>query len=140
VVRQAIAILEHAGFSTEVLVLRHVANYRSTDNWWNLYIGHHDAYAATNFPLGVLTLYQPFFGTAVDDTERAVILLHESQHLLGAGEEAALERVWRDKRRLGWTAASYGGTKVWRNTSDWTASTVPSLFHCGRNGTSDCAP
>jgi len=139
-VRQAVEQLEHAGFSREVLMLRHFANYRSTDNWWNLYLGHHDAYAATNFPLGVVTLYPPFFGTAVDDTERAAILLHEAQHLCGFGEEAALARVWRQKERVGWTAATYGGTNVWKNVREWTASGVPALFQCGPDGHSDCVP
>ena len=100
---EAIVRLEHCGLSREVVVLRHFANYRTTDNWWNTYLGHHDAYAASNLPLGVVTLYPPFFDAAVDDTERAVILLHEAQHLLGSGEEAALERVWREKARLGCT-------------------------------------
>ncbi len=89
-VMRAIAILEHAGFSKEVVMLRHFANFRATDNWWNAYVGHRQAYAATNFPLGVVTLYDPFFRVAIDDTERAAILLHEAQHLLGAGEPAAL--------------------------------------------------
>lgn len=118
---QSIALLDRAGFSREVLVLRHFANYRATDNWWNQYLGHREAYAATNFPLGIVTLYPPFFTVAVDDTERAVILLHEAQHLWGSGEDAALERVWREKQRLGWTAGAYGETRVWKNVKEWTA-------------------
>jgi hypothetical protein len=138
VVMRAIPLLERSGFSREVLVLRHFANYRATDNWWNLYVGHPDAYAATNFPLGVVTLYPPFFTAAVDDTERAAILLHEAQHLWGAGEDAALERVWRTKQRLGWTAAEYSQSKVWRNTREWTAAGVPALFQCGPDRHADC--
>src|SRR5689334_6819712 len=92
-VMQAIRVLEQSGFSRDVVMLRHFANYRATDNWWNQQLGHRDAYAATNFPLGVVTLYGPFFKVAVDDTERAAILLHEAQHLSGAGEAAALETV-----------------------------------------------
>jgi hypothetical protein len=42
-------------------MLRHFANYRATDNWWNIYLGHSDAYAATNSPLGVVTRYSPVF-------------------------------------------------------------------------------
>jgi len=137
-VLQAIAQLEHAGFSREVVVLRHFANYRSTDNWWNEYLGHRDAYAATNFPLGIVTLYRPFFAVAVDDTERAAVLLHEAQHLWGAGEDAALERVWRDKQRLGWTADKYGATRAFTNTSEWTAAALPTLFQCGADRHSDC--
>jgi hypothetical protein len=139
-VLQAVSQLEHAGFSREVLVLRHFANYRVTDNWWNVYLGHHDAYAATNFPLGVVTLYPPFFGVAVDETERAAILLHEAQHLWGASEAAALEHAWREKGRLGWTADKYGDTRVWKNTKEWTAAEVSTLFQCGPGGHADCAP
>ena len=138
-VMRSVELLEHAGFSKEVTMLRHFANYRATDNWWNNYIGHSQAYAATNFPLGVVTLYAPFFRTAVDDTERAVILLHEAQHLAGAGEPAALELTWREKSRLGWTAEKYGETKVWKNTKEWTAADVPLLFQCGTDGHGDCA-
>lgn len=139
-VYRSIQILNGAGFSREAAMLRHFANFRATDNWWNVYLGHHDAYAATNFPLGVLTLYEPFFRTAVDDNERAIILLHEAQHLIGCGEDTALERVWREKRRLGWIAEQYGETKVWKNTQEWTRASVPSLFACGASHTSDCAP
>jgi hypothetical protein len=122
IVRQAIAVLAQAGFTREVVMLRHFANYRATDNWWNRYQGHQQAYAATNFPLGVVTLYRPFFAVAVDDTERAAILLHEAQHLIGAGEEEALRRVWNEKDRIGWTADKYADTRVWKNTKEWTES------------------
>jgi hypothetical protein len=137
-VRQAISLLDRSGFSREVTMLRHFANYRATDNWWNLYLGHADAYAATNFPLGVVTLYPPFFTAAADDVERGAILLHEAQHLLGAGEEAALETVWRAKQRFGWTAAEYSESKVWKNTREWTAAGVPALFQCGADRDADC--
>jgi hypothetical protein len=138
-VRQAVSLLERSGFSREVLVLRHFANYRATDNWWNLYLGHPGAYAATNFPLGVVTLYPAFFNTAADDTERAAILLHEAQHLWGSGEDAALDLVWRNKQRLGWTAEQYGQTRVWMNTREWTTAAVPALFQCGPDRQRDCA-
>ncbi len=135
---RAIGILEHAGFSKEVAMLRHFANFRATDNWWNVHVGHSQAYAATNFPLGVVTLYEPFFCVAVDDTERAAILLHEAQHLLGSGEAAALEVTWREKSRIGWTADQYATSKVFRNTREWTMAEVPSLFHCGPRADGDC--
>jgi hypothetical protein len=137
-VMHAVSLLERAGYLREVLVLRHFANYRRTDNWWNLHQGHGDAYAAVNFPLGVVTLYRPFFTVPVDDVERAAILCHEAQHMLGSGEEAALERVWREKSRLGWTADKYNGTRVWRNVREWTAAAVPALFTCGPDRQSDC--
>jgi len=137
-VKAAISILEQRGFSRQAFVLKHLVKYRATDNWWNSYLGHRDAYAATNFPFEVVTLYPEFFDTTVDDTERAAILLHESHHLFGSGEEAALEGVWRVKSRLGWTAAKYGATKVWTNTRDLTTAAAPQLFSCGNDGHADC--
>lgn len=136
----AIAVLEQKGFSKQAFVLNHLVNYRDTDNWWNRSVGHHDAYAATNFPFEVVTLYPEFFDVAVDDTERAAILLHESYHLFGSGEAAALEGVWRNKRRLGWTADRYSQTKVWANTIESTTSLAPKLFQCGPDEHSDCVP
>ena len=93
----AIAVLKQNGFERQVFALNHLTRYRSTDSWWNGYVGHQNAYAATNFPFEVVTLYPEFFNTAVDDTERAAILLHESYHLYGSGEAAALESTWREK-------------------------------------------
>ncbi len=139
-VDRAITVLEQKGFGKEAFVLRHVVSFRTTDNWWNMQVGHHDAYAATNFPFEVLTLYPEFFDVATDDTERAAILLHESYHLFGSGEAAALEGVWRNKSRIGWTADKYGETKVWKNTKDLTTSEVPQLFRCGTDGKTDCKP
>ena len=77
-------------------------------------------------------------GDCAPAAERAAILLHEAQHLWGAGEDAALERVWRTKQRLGWTAAEYSQSKVWRNTREWTAAGVPALFQCGPDRHADC--
>ena len=137
-VKAAIAVLDQKGFARQTFVLNHLVKFRATDNWWNGYVGHHDAYAATNFPFEVVTLYPEFFDTAVDDTERAAILLHESHHLFGSGEEAALEGVWREKQRLGWTADKYGMTRVWANTRELTATGAPKLFTCGADGHADC--
>ena len=137
-VNAAIAMLEQNGFGKQAFVLNRLVRYRGTDNWWNRYVGHHDAYAATNFPFEVLTLYPEFFQHSVDDNERAAILLHEAYHLFGSGEEAALEGVWRNKQRLGWTVEKYSQTKVWINTRDLTMAQVPNLFSCGQDGKSDC--
>src|SRR5436189_155299 len=41
-VADAIAVLKQAGFSKEAFVLGNLVGYRSTDNWWNLYMGHQD--------------------------------------------------------------------------------------------------
>jgi hypothetical protein len=137
-IKSSIAILQQRGFNREAFVLSNLVQYRDTDNWWNRYVGHHDAYAATNFPFEIVTVYPEFFTAAVDDTERAAILLHESYHLFGSGEAAALEGVWRSKQRLGWTADKYSQTKVWNNTRELTATGVPKLFACGSDGHSDC--
>lgn len=138
-VDRAVDLLEQRGFGRQAFVLRHLVSYRATDNWWNMQVGHASAYAATNFPFEIMTLYPEFFDTAKDDTERAAILLHESQHLFGSGEAAALKATWLLKGRLGWTAAQYGGTKVWRNTKELTSQYAPELFRCGPKQDADCA-
>jgi hypothetical protein len=140
IVARSVAILEQKGFGKEATVLSTFTSYRSTDNWWNRYVGHRDAYAATNFPFEVMTLYPEFFDHSADDVERAVILLHEAQHLFGSNEAEALEHVWRIKQRLGWTEERYGQTRVWINTKELTMNLVPELFKCGPEGTSDCVP
>jgi hypothetical protein len=134
----AIALIEQSGFTREGFVLRHAANFRSTDNWWNRWLGHRDAYAATNFPFEIVTLYSEFFDTPVDDRERAAVLLHEARHLLGDGEDAALRSTWMSKQRLGWTKDRYQQTKVWDNTERLTRTQFPYLFQCGSDGKSDC--
>lgn len=139
VVERAVAVLEAKGFDKQSFVLKRLTRYRATDSWWNNYLGHRDAYAATNFPFEIVTLYGEFFDKTVDDTERAVILLHEAEHLLGAGEERALEVTWRSKAQLGWNESTYGKTKVWNNTKELTQRLVPSLFVCGPEGKADCA-
>lgn len=137
-VNNAIALLQQAGFTREVFVLKRLAAFRATDNWLNAYVGHRDAYAATNFPFEVVTLYQEFFDVPVDDRERASVLLHEARHLLGDGEEAALDFTWHNKRRLGWTADKYSQTRVWDATERLTKAKFPYLFQCGTDGKSDC--
>jgi hypothetical protein len=139
-VYKAIDVLDQHGFGTEAFVLRHLVNYRATDNWWNRWVGHKEAFAATNFPFEVVTLYPEFFNDSVDDVERAAILLHESHHLYGSGEAAALEGAWRDKSKIGWTAAKYSQTKVWKSTRELTMSYVPRAFQCGDDGRTDCYP
>ena len=137
-VNDAIAVVEKGGFDRDTTVLRHVVFFRSSENWWNRYVGHENAYAATNFPFAVVTLYPAFFKVPVDATERASILLHESQHVFGVDEATALQRVWLGKGRLGWTAQNYSRTRVWRNTREWTKDAAPVLFRCGADQQSDC--
>src|SRR5437870_10213427 len=137
-ITRATNVLDQRGFSSNAFVLRHLVAYRSTDNWWNRYIGHRDAYAATNFPFEIVTLYPEFFDVPVDDCERAAVLLHEARHLLGDGEEAALRTTWQNKRRLGWTVDRYRQTRVWDATERLTKAQFPYMFQCGSDGQSDC--
>ncbi|HLL75421.1 MAG TPA: hypothetical protein VK421_09145 [Pyrinomonadaceae bacterium] len=136
-IHSATRLLDERGFGDSARLLR-LATYRSTDNWWNRYVGHREAYAAVNFPFQVVTLYPDFFSHPTDDTERAVILLHEAYHLAGSGEERAFSGVWRDKERLGWTKERYGQTRVWGSVREFTAQHAPSLFRCGEDGRGDC--
>ena len=137
-VDKGIAVLQQSGFTREAFILNHLTSFRSTDNWWNSYVGHRDAYAATNFPFEVVTLYPEFFALPVDDRERAAVLLHEARHLMGDGEDAALQTAWKNKQRLGWTSDKYNRTRVWDATEDLTKARFPYMFQCGADGQSDC--
>lgn len=137
-VNRAIAVLDEKGFSREAFVLKYLSSFRASDNWLNAYVGHRDAYAATNFPFEVVTLYPDFFSLPADDIERAAVLLHEARHLLGDGEEAALEMTWKNKRQLGWTAEKYGQTRVWDATEDLTRGRFAYMFQCGADEQADC--
>lgn len=138
-VRGAVELIEKNGFTREAFLLRRLTCFRTTDNWWNSWNGHGEAYAATNFPFEIVTLYPEFFKYPTDDTERAVILLHEARHLAGAGEREAFASVWRDKARLGWTREKYSHTRVWKNVAEFTQRYAPELFTCGADGRQDCA-
>jgi hypothetical protein len=137
-IERAVALLEEKGLGEHTFALRRLVSYRATDSWWNKWNGHRDAYAATNFPFEVVTLYPDFFTKPTDDTERAVILLHEAYHLAGANEQGAFAGVWRDKQRLGWTKDRYAQTHVWRSVREFTAQNAPELFRCGDDGKGDC--
>jgi hypothetical protein len=137
-VHRAIKVLEERGFTNEAFVLRNAVSYRATDNWWNRLVGHATAYAATNFPFEVVTLYPDFFNVPVDDVERAMILLHESNHLRGRGEPAAFSNVWREKAQLGWIKETYGQTRIWKNVRNLTMQYAPELFQCGLDASTDC--
>lgn len=137
-VERAVKILEERGFERETFLLRRTAAFRASDNWLNETAGHEDAYAATNFPFQIVTLYENFFKYPQDDIERAMILLHEAQHLQGADEQEAYEFVWRNRKKLGWTNETYRRTKVWQNVFDFTRQNAPNLFRCNFNEHSDC--
>lgn len=138
VITRSVAILREKGFADEVFLLENLAAYRSTDNWLNASVEKENAYAATNFPFEIITIYDDFFNYPTDDVERSAILLHEAKHLTGNDEKAAYEFVWRNRERLGWTRAAYGGSLVWQNVRKQTKETVPELFECPDFELGDC--
>jgi hypothetical protein len=137
-VEAAIEHLEQSGFTSEAFLLRHVTVFRSNDNWLNASVEKENAYAATNFPFEIITLYPDFFRFPVDDTERAAILLHEVQHLQGRDEKESYEFVWRNKTRLGWSSDPYSKSVIWRETQKLTKEYTPELFVCDVNEQGDC--
>ncbi len=137
-VRRAIAILNDNSFDTEVMMLSNFTAFRSTDNWLNASVAKENAYASTNFPFEIITLYDDFFTYPLDDVEKAAILLHEARHLLGEGEKEAYEYVWKNRQRLGWTEEKYGISPVWTNVRHQTREYVPELFVCVQNRFADC--
>ena len=137
-VERAVSILEDKGFDREVFLLRYLTAYRANDNWLNASVEKENAYAATNFPFEIMTIYPDFFQYTQDDTERAAILLHEAQHLKGADEQQAYEFVWKNRQKLGWTKENYGNSIVWRNVRKQTKEVTPELFICQLNDYGDC--
>lgn len=137
-VRNAIAILEAKGFSQEVFFLKYLAAFRSNDNWLNASVEKENAYAATNFPFEIMTIYPDFFDKPVDDTERAAILLHEAKHLQGADEKEAYEFVWRNRKKLGWTREAYSNSRLWHAVKKQTHEYAPNLFVCQSGELGDC--
>lgn len=137
-VKRAIAILRDKRFDTEAMMLSNFTAFRATDNWLNASVAKESAYAATNFPFEIMTLYDDFFTYPIDDVEKAAILLHEARHLLGDGEKEAYEFVWKNRGRLGWTEEAYGLSQVWINVRHQTREHVPELFVCTHNPVSDC--
>lgn len=137
-VEGAIRVLEEKGFSDEVFLLKHLTVFRRDDNWLNASIEKENAYAATNFPFEIMTLYADFFLYPNDDIERASILLHEAKHLQGKGEKEAYEFVWKNRQRLGWTKEKYRDSIVWDNVRRQTRDHSPNLFVCEFKEFNDC--
>lgn len=137
-VRRAIAVLKNKGFSQQAFLLENVAVFRGNDNWLNASVAKENAYAATNFPFEIMTLYSDFFTYPVDDTERAAILLHEAEHLKGKNEHDAYEFVWTHRKQLGWTKDGYAASPVWQNIRKQTNDNAPNLFVCEKNDYNDC--
>lgn len=138
VVARSVKLLEEKGFADEVFLLEHLTVYRGNDNWLNASTRLENAYAATNFPFEIMTIYPEFFSQTTDDTERAAILLHEAQHLKGADEREAYESVWRARKTLGWTQDVYRASVVWRNVRKQTREFAPNLFVCSWVEYDDC--
>jgi hypothetical protein len=138
IINDGINLLDEKGFSGEVFLLRYLTAYRATDNWLNSSVEKENAYAATNFPFEVMTVYEDFFIYPNDDTERAAILLHEAQHLKGADEKEAYIYVWKNRKKLGLTKEKYRDSVVWRNVRRQTKEIAPELFVCDVNEYADC--
>lgn len=137
-VESAIGNLEKKGFADETFLLNYLTAFRSNDHWLNASVEKENAYAATNFPFEIMTLYPNFFTASADETERAAILLHEAQHLKGADEKEAYEFVWKNRKTLGWTKETHGNSIIWRNVRKQTKEYAPNLFVCGINNDGDC--
>jgi hypothetical protein len=137
-VQRAIDVLDEKGFSREAFLLRHTVTFRATDNWLNSFTKQDHAYAATNFPFQVITLYGDFFRKTTDGTERAMVLLHEAQHLQGADEAKAYSYVWKHREQLGWTQLSHGTTPTYVSISEQTRDNSPELFTCRDKVWNDC--
>ena len=137
-VKEAVAVLASRGFADEAWYFRYVTSFRTTDNWLNASVQKENAYAATNFPFEIMTLYPDFFAAPVDSTERAAILLHEAKHLQGKDEKAAYEFVWKNRKQLGWTSDKYRKSEIWNTVRQRTREYSPSLFLCNFNDFGDC--
>ncbi len=137
-VDESIRILEEKGFQGEAFLLKHLAAFRANDNWLNASVAKENAYAATNFPFEIVTLYPDFFTYPVDATERAAILLHEAKHLQGKDEKDAYEYVWKKRKRLGWKFETYRTSAIWMETRKLTGEHAPGLFVCDFNPYDDC--
>lgn len=137
-VSAAVNVLSEKGFINEAFLLNYLTAFRSNDNWLNASVEKENAYAATNFPFEIMTVYPDFFSYPVDDTERAALLLHEAQHLKGADEKEAYKFVWENRIKLGWTREKYGSTAIFTDVEKQTKEIVPELFICQANDSGDC--
>jgi hypothetical protein len=137
-IKKAVAILDEKGFSREVFLLNYLTSFRANDHWLNASVVKENAYAATNYPFEIMTIYPDFFQHSIDDVERAAMLLHESKHLEGMEEKAAYEYVWKNRAKLGWTEETYSNSLIWNNVRKQTKEFAPELFVCDFNEFGDC--
>jgi hypothetical protein len=138
IIDRAINILEEKGFDREVFLLRSVTAFRNSDNWLNALTLSENAFAATNRPFPVITIYPDFYNKAQDDTERAMVLLHEAQHVQNKDEQQAYEYVWLNRRKLGWTILSHGTSPTFIAVELQTREFSPEIFSCPEKFWSDC--
>jgi hypothetical protein len=137
-IERAISILEDKGFEKEVFLLRNTVTFRGTDHWLNSLVEKESAYASTNFPFQIVTLYNDFYTKTTDDTERAMVLLHEARHLVGDNENQAYSYVWKNRHRLGWTLRTHGTTVSYVTIEEQTREHAPELFNCPDRPWLDC--
>ena len=138
-ISKAIQLLEEKGFAREALLLNRVTLFRNTDNWLNKAVESENAFAATNCPFGIITIYPDFYNKTNDDTERAIILLHEAKHLQGADENEAYSYVWNNRHKLGWTTLSHGMTEAFITIELQTRQYAPEIFTCPDKVWNDCS-
>jgi hypothetical protein len=136
--RRASSLLKERGFQNQAFLLDSVTVFRGSDNWLNASVAKENAYAATNYPFEIITLYSDFFTYPKDDIERAAILLHEAEHLKGKNEHDAYDFVWRHRAQIGWTRDRYASSPVWQNIRKQTRDNVPELFNCPDREVGDC--
>lgn len=137
-VNDAKLLVKEKGFETESTFLDRFCSYRSSDNWLNSLTPKENAFAATNFPFMIMTLYPDFFTYPADDVERAAILLHEARHLRGGDEMDAYKFVWTNRVKLGWTKEKYANSPVWKNVRRQTREYAPEIFACPGKDFDDC--
>ncbi len=137
-VRKSTKLLKDKGFTGQAFLLENLTVYRSNDNWLNASVVKENAYAATNFPFEIMTLYPDFFTYPIDEIERAAILLHEAEHLKGKNEHDAYAFVWSHRNQLGWTKDVYVHSLAWRNIRNQTKDNAPELFVCNDKEFADC--
>ena len=135
---RAVQLLADRGFSDEVFLLKGTTTFRGTDHWLNSFIEKENAYASTNFPFQIVTLYSDFYNRAEDDTERAMVLLHEARHLMGEDENQAYAYVWRHRKQLGWTMRTHGMTESYLTIEQLTREMAPEIFNCPTKSWEDC--
>ena len=135
---RAIQVLADKGFADEVFLLKGTTTFRGTDHWLNSFTDKENAYASTNFPFQIVTLYPDFYSKAVDDTERAMVLMHEARHLMGENENQAYAYVWKHRKQLGWSLESHGTTESYVTIEQQTREMAPELFNCPEKPWEDC--